>query len=211
MTKMSKEIVKVINKERVGEVESYVVDRYSIEGSAPSVSQYREYLAKLESGVECTKRSFPMLAQAKAIYPSIQSDIVHTPAEVRFKNGPKTGDAWDWDGVVTLILAQDKPASQNEQNQAPPTVKQVKGKMEYKYLGNETIKVMGKEYDCIKISVFGKSDSELGQELESEIWYAPGIGRVREEQTFYEGSKKVQHLFELVAYNITNRMPFKKK
>jgi hypothetical protein len=213
MTKMSKEIVKVIDTERVGETESYVIDRYSIEGSAPSISQYREYLTKLDTGIECTKRSFPMLAQAKSLYPGIQSDIVHTPTELRFKTNPKEGDSWDWSGVVTLVLAQDKPQGNNDNNtmQPPPTIRQIKGKMEYKFLGFEKVKVMGQEFNCQKLSVFGKSDSELGQELESEIWYAPGIGRVREEQIFYEGSKKVQHVFELVAYNIINKRPFQKR
>jgi hypothetical protein len=212
MTKMSKEVVKVIDTQRVGDTESFVVDRYTIEGNAPSVSQYREYLTKLDSGVECAKRSFPMLAQAKAIYPGIQSEIVHTPTELRFKTNPKEGDSWDWSGVVTLVLAQDTPTGNRERDeQAPPVVRQIKGKMEYKFLGFEKVRIMGNEYNCKKLSVFGKSDSELGQELESEIWYAPGIGKVREEQVFYEGSKKIQHVFELVAYNITNRKPFQKR
>jgi hypothetical protein len=213
ITKIGKEIVKVVGKDRVDTTECYVVDRYTIEGNVPSMSQYREFLAKTEEGIFCTKRSFPLLSRIKSIFPGLQSDIRHSDNETRFKNKLKDGDTWKWDGIVNLELIQEdvkrdgsNPAKAPEK---PPEVRQVKGTMEYKYSGRETIRVMNKDMDCIKISLFGKS--EAGQEIESVIWFAPGIGRVREEQKFFQGSDSVLYLFELCNYNITNRESFKAK
>jgi hypothetical protein len=214
LTKMSKEIVKVVGKERVGDRESYVIDRYAIEGKVPSIGQYREYLAKTDKGIECTKRAFPLLMEAKTMYPSLQTDIIHSPAEERFRTSFKDGDQWKWTGIVTLMLIPDEKSQGKQQPQNPPKEEQVKGTMEYKYLGHETVHVMGKDYDCIKLSILGKTDAakgNVGKELESEVWYAPGIGKVREEEVFYEGNQKVNFLYELVNYNITNKEPFKKK
>lgn len=208
-TKMSKEIIKVIGKERIDTLECYIVDRYTIEGKVPSFAQYREYLAKTDEGVFCTKRAFPMMNRLKKYFPSLQVDILHADREMRFKNKLKDGDNWKWEGIVNLELLGDEKEGQDPKNLKPPTIKQVKGSMEFKYLGRETIRVMNTDYECIKISFFGKS--EAGQEIESTTWYAPGIGRVREEQKFFQGSDSVSYLFELTSYNITNREPFQGK
>lgn len=209
LTKVSKEIVMVIGKDRVGDVESYIVDRYAIEGGVPSVCQYREYLAKTEKGVECMRRSFPLLYRLKGYFPSIQTDITHTPPEERFKNNLKDGDTWKWKGIVGLVPVQEKQKKDSKEASKPPQIRQIKGSIEYKYLGHEKIKVLNQEMDCIKISMFSKN--EVGQELESTIWYAPNIGRVREEQKFYEGSKGIQFVFEISNYSLMNIEPFKKR
>jgi len=211
LTRMSIEIQKVIGKERVGNRENYVIDRFNIEGQSPSVGQYREYLVKTDKGVECTKRSWPMLEQMRMqMYPGAKSDIVHTPAEERFRNNLKQGDTWKWEGFVTLVpVMEDEDKTPEGATPQLKEVKQIKGSMEYKCLGYETIHVLNKDLNCLKLSLLGKSES--GQEIESTIWYADGIGRVREEQKFYEGSKTILYLFELVNYNITNRESFKSK
>lgn len=212
MTQMSKELVKVIGKERVGDLENYVIDRYTLEGTVPSVGQYREFLVKTEKGVECTKRAFPLLFQLKAIYPGIQTEIRHSPPEERFRYNLQDLESWRWEGIVALTAVSQQPEEEAEGQQRPakpPEIKQVEGFMEYKYLGHETIKVMNQEMDCMKFSVFGKSDS--GEEIESYVWYAPNIGRAREEQKFFKGSKSVLYLFELEDYSITNKEPFKWK
>ncbi|MFP4497621.1 MAG: hypothetical protein ACLFQV_05370 [Vulcanimicrobiota bacterium] len=211
ITKMNKEIFKVVGKERVGDLESYIVDRYTLEGRVPSVAQYREYLAKTGEGILCTKRAFPLLIQLQSIYPSIQSSIIHPKPEERFKTTLKENDKWRWEGTVTLVPMEDvAPGETPEEASAkPPKIQAVEGFMEYKYAGHETIHVMGKDMDCIKLEVFGKSDS--GQEIESTIWYGPNIGKVREEQRFFEGSKSTKFIFELINYNITHKEAFDKE
>jgi hypothetical protein len=179
----------------------------------PSLAQYREYLAKTNEGIICTKRAFPVIME---LYPSLQYEIRHSPEEIRFKNNLKAGDSWKWDGIVTLVPESQEPEDRSgktsERNQVPskpPKIRQIKGSLEYKYLGHETIHELNKDLDCVKMSVFGKSES--GQEIESTVWYGPGIGRVREEQKFFEGSDSISYLFEICDYNITNREPFKGK
>ncbi len=206
MTKMGKEVIKVVGKERVDTLECYVVDRFSIEGKVPSIAQYREFLAKTDEGIFCTKRAFPLYFRIRRLFPSLQVDIRHTDNEMRFKNRPQEGDSWKWEGVMNLNLSQNEEEV-DPQNPHPPEVIQVKGSLEYKYLGRERIHVMNRDHDCIKISLFGKSDG--GQEIESIIWYAPGIGRVREEQKFYQGSDVILNLFEISSYNIVNRESFR--
>lgn len=207
ITKASKEIDKVVGKERIDTLECYIVDRYTIEGKMPSVAQYREYLAKTDEGILCTRRAFPLLMQLKNVFPSLQTDIRHSEKELRFKNKLVDGDSWKWEGIVNLELIGEEPKEGSKTPPKPPTVKEVRGSVEYKYLGKETIHILNQDMECIKISFFGKSDA--GQEIESIMWYAPGIGKVREEQKFYQGSESVSYLFELCGYNITNREPFK--
>lgn len=216
ITKLTKDTIKVVGKEKVDNTECYVVDRFSTDATPPSLVQYREFLAKTNDGVTCTKRAFPFLIDLKLYYPSVQSEILHSPEEIRFKNNPKTGDTWKWDGIITLVPENQEPEGKNgktsDKNQAPskpPKIKQIKGSLEYKYLGHETIHILNKDMDCIKMSVFGKSEG--GQEIESTVWYGPGIGRVREEQKLFEGSESISCVFELSNYNITNREPFKGK
>ena len=206
ITKMGKEVVKVVGKERVDTLECYIVDRYSIEGKMPSIAQYREYLAKTDEGILCTKRAFPLYFRVKRLFPSLQVDIRHSDNELRFKNKPKEGDSWKWEGIMNLNLSQAEEKV-DPKNPKPPKVFQMKGTLNYKYLGKETIHAMNQDFDCIKISLFGKAEG--GQEIESTIWYAPGIGRVREEQKFYQGSDVILNLFEICSYNIINRVAFK--
>lgn len=213
VTRISKEIIKVVGKERVGDMESYMVDRYTIEGNVPPMSSYREYLAKTEEGVLCTQREFPILMKLRAErFPSLEYNIRHESPEVRFKNNLKEGDSWKWQGYVNLRPIQEKKegGGKGPDKSTPPKIQRVKGTMDYKYLGKDTVHVMNKDFDCAKISLFAKSE-DGSQELESTIWYAQGIGKVREEQKFFKGSTHINYLFELCDYNITNRQAFKGK
>lgn len=203
ISKVSKDIYFVSGKELVDDVECYQVDYYTLEGGTPSVGHFREFLAKTEEGVSVTKRSFPLLKESTANW-----EIRNSPGEIRLKNKMKPGDTWEWKGNVTL-KASEVERDENGRPKTTPIFSYIKGESDYEYKGDETITVMGKEMKCKKIFVHETSDDK--QELERYAWFAPGIGKVREETVLYQGSTVVQNLIELTGYNITNREIFKKK
>ncbi|MCD4784938.1 MAG: hypothetical protein K8T10_14070 [Candidatus Eremiobacteraeota bacterium] len=205
-SQISKDILMVTGKEMIDDLECYKLDKFSLEGGInPSWNHYREYLAKTEEGISCTKRAFPLpvLKQSMAEW-----ELRNSPAEPRFKTKLKEGDSWEWEGFVTLFVDKPKKKGQKPRN-ARTVVKQIRGTIKYEYKGKEQITVMNKKLNCIKI--FSRVISEDKQEIERKLWYAPNIGLAREEAVYYRGSEVTKSWLELVDYNITNRELFKAK
>jgi len=209
IAQISKDIYVVGGQEMVDDQECYRVDYFTLQNGTPSVANYREFLAKTKDGVFCNKRAFPLLKS-----PAIDWELRNSPGEPRFKTAMKDGDTWKWDGFVTLQPESTNPKSgsgTDANNANPESTKfiQIKGKFDYEYKGKEQLTVLNKKMDCIKIYVHAVSEDK--QEYDRFIWYRPGIGKVREETTFYKGSDVIKTLLELTNYNITNREMFKKK
>lgn len=198
LTDVTKDIRMVTGKELVDDLECYKIENFSIKGNAPSVCQYQEFMAKTADGVTVEKRSFPLLKNLM-----IDWELRNKPGETRFKTNLKDGDTWKWEGMVTQRIEEEK-----KDQQAPPKVKPLKGTVEYEYKGRETITVMNKEMECILIYMHEVSEDK--QEFELYAWYAPNIGKVREEQTLYKGSDVVKFVSVLQNYNIANKDLFKK-
>jgi hypothetical protein len=204
ISQISKDVYVVGGQEMIDDQECYRIDYFTIQGNTPSVANYREFLAKTKDGVFCSKRSFPLL---KAV--TIDWELRNNPGEPRYKNAMKEGDAWKWDGYVTLQPQKNPNPSATPNPNEVPKFEQIKGKFEYEYKGKESLTVLNKKMDCIKIYIHATSDDK--QEYDRFVWYAPGVGKVREETTFYKGSDVIKTLLELSNYNITNREMFKKK
>ena len=205
-SQISKDIFIVTGKEMIDDLECYRVDKFTLEGGInPSWNHYREYLAKTEEGISCTKRAFPLpiLKQSMAGW-----ELRNSPAEPRFKTKFKEGETWEWEGFVTLFIDKPSQEGRNSSNERP-VVKQIKGSIKYEYKGKEQITVMNKKLDCIKI--FSRVISDDKQEIERNLWYAPNIGLAREEAVYYRGSEVTKSWLELIDYNITNREIFKAK
>lgn len=202
LSKISKDITMVTGKELVDDIECYRVDYYIFDPGTPSVGHYREFFAKTEEGVSVNKRSFPLLRSV-----NIDWELRNNPGEYRYKEGLKPGDTWQWEGFVTLEVTGG--ADSEERTEAiTPKIERIKGAIDYEYKGKETINVLNKSMECMKFFIHAQSEDK--QEYERFVWYAPEIGRVREETTYYKGSDVVKNLHEITGYNITNREIFKK-